>query len=131
MDPDETPIDLQPQRGRRRISPVPDCRMICDAPESLSEPGKAIWRNMVPGWFYSREALLRTYVGTVAQLETLARGLAQEEQCSAGYFKILRLQLSVTKVAASLAAKLRLTPRSTFDRYQPKTAPNLKKPWEV
>jgi hypothetical protein len=109
--------------------------MICDAPESLSEPERAIWRNIVskvrPGWFYSSEALLRAYVGTVAQLETLARRLAQEEPCSARYFKILRLQLSVTKVAASLATKLRLTPRSTFDRYQPKTVPNLKKPWEV
>ena len=36
---------------------------------------------MVPGWFYSSEALLRAYVGTVAQLETLVRGLAQEEPC--------------------------------------------------
>jgi hypothetical protein len=109
--------------------------MICEPPEDLPERQKAIWRDIVskvrPGWFYSSEALLKAYVGTLWQLETLARVLQAEEPCSAGYFKILRLQLSVTKVAASLATKLRLTPRSTFDRYQPKTVPNLKKPWEV
>jgi len=109
--------------------------MICEPPEDLPERQKAIWRDIVskvrPGWFYSSEPLLKAYVFTLWQLDTLARGLAREEPYSEGYFKILRLQLSVTKVAAALATKLRLTPRSTFDRYQPKTVPNLKKPWEV
>ena len=52
------------------------------------------------------------------------------EPCSDRYFKNLKLQLSVATLAASLATKMRLTPRSTFDRYQPKTVPNLKNPWE-
>ena len=132
MNPDDT---VGHSRGRPRISPVPDVTMRCDPPEDLLEAQKAIGRDIVSkvrgGWFYSSEPLLKAYVFTLWQLDTLARGLAREEPCSEGYFKILRLQLSVTKVAAALATKLRLTPRSTFDRYQPKTVPNLKKPWEV
>jgi hypothetical protein len=66
----------------------------------------------------------------VAQLETLARGLSEEEPCSRGYLQILRLQLSVTKTAASLATKLRLTPRSTVDRYARKIVRSGPKPSE-
>jgi hypothetical protein len=66
-----------------------------DPPEDLSETEKAIWRGIVekvrPGWFYSSEALLRVYVGTIAQQQALARGLSKEEPCSRRYFQILRL----------------------------------------
>jgi len=108
--------------------------MRCDPSEHLSETEKSVWRGMVkkvrPRWFYSSEALLRAYVGTIAQLETLARGLAEEEPCSRRYFQILRLQPSVTKTAAMLATSLRLTPRSTVDRYSPKIVRSGSKPWE-
>jgi len=116
------PIDLQLQRGRKRLSPVPDIRM------------QSIWRDIASkvrlGWFYSSEALLRAYVSTIAQLETLGRWLHEEEPRSECYCKLLRIQLSVTKTAAMLATRLRLTPRSPYDRYQPKVVPNFRKPWE-
>jgi hypothetical protein len=67
----------------------------------------------------------------VAQLETLARGLSEEEPCSRRYFQILRLQLSVTKTAASLATKLRLTPGSIVDRYAPEIVRSGPKPWKT
>ena len=66
----------------------------------------------------------------MAQLETLVRGLSEKEPCSRGYFQILRLQLSVTKTAASLATKRRLTPHSTVDRNAPKIVRSGPKPWE-
>ena len=76
------------------------------------------------------QALLRAYVSTIAQLETLGRWLHEEEPRSECYCKLLRIQLSVTKTAATLATRLRLTPRSPYDRYQPKVVPNFRKPWE-
>jgi hypothetical protein len=35
-----------------------------------------------------------------------------------------------TMLCANLAGKLRLTPRSTVDRYTPKLASSYPKPWE-
>jgi hypothetical protein len=48
---------------------------------------------------------------------------------SGRYIELVRLQRGVTALAGNLATKLRLTSRSTIDRYTPRVVPSVPKPW--
>jgi hypothetical protein len=131
--------DLSPtsrKRGRpgAAFTVVPDARMQRpEPPERLTAAEKAIWREITEkvrgGWFYSSERLLEAYVCTLAQQQRIQGSLQRVEVGSERYMELLRLQLSVTSLIANLATKLRLTPRSTVDRYTPKVVSSGGKPW--
>jgi hypothetical protein len=105
-----------------------------DPPATLSEEEAEIWREIVakvkPGWFYASEHLLVLYVRTLGHERGLAEALRKFQVGSPHYEKLIRLQRSMTLVASRLAAQLRLTPRSTVDRYAVKAVPQTRKPWE-
>jgi hypothetical protein len=133
--------DLSPsfrKRGRRSAAAftvVPDSRMQQpQPPDRLTAAEKAIWREIVEkvraGWFYSSEHLLEAYVCTLAQQQQLQGFLQQAEPGSERYGELMRLQLSVTSLVGNLATKLRLTPRSTIDRYTPRVVPSSPNPWQ-
>jgi hypothetical protein len=133
--------DLGPtlrKRGRRSataITVVPDARMRRpEPPDRLTAAEKATWREITEkvrgNWFYSSEHLLEVYVCTLAQQRQLQGFLQQVEPSSKRYIELMRLQLSVTTLASNLATKLRLTPRSTVDRYTPKVVPSSPRPWQ-
>jgi hypothetical protein len=133
--------DLSPtlrKRGRRSataITVVRDARMRRpDPPDRLTAAEKAIWREITEkvrgNWFYSSEQLLEVYVSTLAQQRQLQDFLQQVEPGSERYIELMRLQLGVTALAGNLATKLRLTPRSTVDRYTPKVVSSSPWPWQ-
>jgi hypothetical protein len=134
--------DLSPSsRKRGRFSAevlttiLPDARMQRpEPPDRLTPAEKAIWREIVEkvrgGWFYSSEHLLEAYVCTVAYQQQLGNALQGIEVGSERYMELARMQLSVTALLGNLATKLRLTPRSTIDRYTPKAVRSEPRPWQ-
>jgi hypothetical protein len=107
-----------------------------EPPGRLTREQKAIWSDIVekvrPGWFYSSEILLELYVTTVSherQLESFLRGA---EPGSSRHLELIRMHRTVVLAASALASKLRLTPRSSFDRYAPKVVAPMpgKEPWD-
>jgi hypothetical protein len=143
-DMDSNQDDLSPnptlrQRGRRSAAslaavPIDARARRPERPERLTAAEKAIWREITEkvrgGWFYSSEHLLEAYVCTLGQWQQLQGCLQQVEPGSERYIELMRLQLSVTTLAGNLATKLRLTPRSTVDRYTPKVVPSSPRPWQ-
>jgi hypothetical protein len=125
------------KRGRSSgatFTVVPDARMRRpEPPDRLTAAEKVIWREVVEkvrgGWFYSSEHLLEAFVRMLSQLQQIHGVLQQVEVGSERYIELMRLQLSVTGLAGNLASKLRLTPRSTIDRYTPKIVPTSPKVW--
>jgi hypothetical protein len=105
-----------------------------EPPERLTAAEKVIWREITEkvrgGLFYSSEHLLEAYVCTLAQQQQIQGFLQQIEPGGERYIELMRLQLSVTALAGNLATKLRLTPRSTFDRYAIKAVPSQPRPWD-
>jgi hypothetical protein len=105
-----------------------------EPPAALTAQQKTIWREIVekvkPGWFYSSEHLLKLYVQTLSYEQQIAEALRELEVGSKRYLELMRLQRGQVMLAANLAGKLWLTPRSTVDRYTPKIASSAK-PWEL
>src|SRR5262249_27186331 len=104
----------------------------------LTEAEKAVWRELVeavrPDWFHGgSQCLLELYARLLVQARQLAECIAQQEVGSPRWMGLALLNRTITMSAAALATKLRLTPRSQFDRNQPKldpaSGPDLK-PWE-
>jgi hypothetical protein len=114
---------------------APDIRMQRpDPPGRLSEDEKAIWREIVakvkPGWFWSSEHLLELYVRSLAHERMLAAWIKQTDKSHPRYLDVLRMHRSEAMLCGNLAGKLRLTPRSSVDRYAPKLASSGPKPWD-
>jgi hypothetical protein len=78
--------------------------------------------------------LLELYCRSIAQARQLAECIAQQEVGTPRWMELASLNRAITmSAAAALATKLRLTPRSQFDRNQPKLDPASgpgPKPWE-
>jgi hypothetical protein len=104
-----------------------------EPPDRLTAAEKAIWRDITEkvrgGWFHSSEHLLEAFVRMVSQLQEIHGALQQVEVGSERYTELMRLELGVTSLAGNLATKLRLTPRSTVDRYTPKLVSSGPKVW--
>jgi hypothetical protein len=138
MDPDIDPGPSRRKPGPKSaasLSIVPDVRRQHPLPPDWMLPReKEIWSDLTakvkPGWFYSSEPLLRAYVSALAQGEQLSRAIAQAEVGSERHRELTRLQCSVVQLAAGLAGRLRLTPRSSVDRYAPKLVSRLPRPWD-
>jgi hypothetical protein len=129
------------QRGRRSaasLSIVPDVKLRRpEPPAALSPDEKGLWREVVeavrPDWFTGgSDLILECYVRLISQARDLAAGLAKEEVGSERYVELCSLHRSVCMSAGALATKLRLTPRSQFDRNQPKlvSVGPSPRPWE-
>ena len=144
MDP--TDIDNDPTTTHRKRGPksaasiaalkvVPDSRMPPPEPSTeLTAAERQVWDGIVervrPGWFYSSEVLLASYCRLAAQEAVLAHEIAEADRGSRRHFEVLKLMLSVSIAAANIATKLRLTPRSSVDRYVRKVAPSGQRPWD-
>jgi hypothetical protein len=133
---DSTDGDPGPMSRKRgpKLSVMPDVRRQHPSPpEWMSAREKEISQDLTervkPGFLYSAEPLFACYVSILAQAEKLARGVARAKVGTKRHTEITRLQCSVMQLAGNLAGKLRLTPRSTVDRYAPKVVSRLSKPW--
>jgi hypothetical protein len=133
-------IDDDPGPTLRKRGPKPAFTVVPDVrrqhpspPEWMSRREKEIWLDLTerlkPGFLYSAEPLFACHVATLAQAEQLARGVAQAKVGTKHHTELTRLQCSVMQLAGNLAGKLRLTPRSTVDRYAPKVVSRMSKPW--
>jgi hypothetical protein len=71
-------------------------------------------------WFAGSEAILESYVVTVAQVQRIEAAL-RKARPSIGerYQKLVRVHRQSVALAASLATKLRLVPSSKLDRRTP------------
>ena len=105
-----------------------------EPPAKLSAEEKAIWREIVakvkPGWFWSSEHLLVLYVRSLAHERMLADWIKQTDKSHPRYLDVLRMHWTEAMLCGNLAGKLRLTPRSSVDRYAPKLASSRPKPWD-
>ena len=129
------------QRGRKSAASlavvVPDVRQQRPpAPATLSADERMIWDDIVgklrADWFQGCEALLEIYVHALSMQRFLAQ---QIRRCDPADEKrlatLIRCQRDSAAVVASFATKMRLTPRSSFDRTAPKLASPWPKPWEL
>jgi hypothetical protein len=133
------PDPLRP-RGRKSAAALsvvsPDVSLQHpEPPKRLNAAEKKIWREITgrlrPGWLYSSEHLFEIFVGLVAQQRQLAALISAAEPGSKRHLDLLKLAKSTALAAGNLAGKLRLTPRSTVDRYTPKIAVSTVAPWEL
>jgi hypothetical protein len=137
----ETSTDPLRKRGKKSTASLsvvaPDVMLQQpEPPKRLTREQKAIWNDIVekvrPGWFYSSEILLELYVTTVSHQRQLESFLRDAEPGSSRHFELIRMHRTVALAAGALALKLRLTVRSTVDRYAPKIVSSTpgKEPWE-
>jgi hypothetical protein len=135
---DDDPGPTLRKRGPKSaasLSVVPDVRRHHPLPPQLmSARERAIWQDLTerlkPGFLYSAEPLFACYIAALAQAEQLARAVAGAKVGTTRHTELTRLQCSVMQLAGNLAGKLRLTPRSSVDRYTPKIVSRLPKPWQ-
>jgi hypothetical protein len=101
----------------------------------LTAEEAAIWREITasvrPDWFWSSEFLLEIFVRAIALERWLSAQVRATDPSDPRLPQWLALQRAEAKVIASYATMLRLTPRSTWDRYTPKVVSRLPKPWEL
>jgi hypothetical protein len=84
-----------------------------------------------PGWFWSSELLLETYCRCIAHERKLAAWLKEIGRDNPHYLEVMRMHRTEKMPCANLAGKLRLTLRSSVDRYTPKLASPYRRPWET
>ena len=77
------------------------------------------------------EFLLEIFVRAIALERWLSAQIKATDPGDPRFSQWLALQRAEAKVIASYATKLRLTPRSTWDRYTPKAVSRLPRPWEI
>jgi hypothetical protein len=106
-----------------------------EPPEGLPEAEKQVWRELVdrlrPDWFSGAEHLLEIYVTSVVLERFLAEQIRKTKVEDERFADLVRLQRAEAALVANVATKLRLTPRSTWDRYTPKLVSTQPKPWEL
>jgi hypothetical protein len=130
------------QRGRKsaasRLASVTDVLRRPQPPESLTVAEKVVWMELVEAvrgdWFAGGSVfLLELYCRLIAETRQIAHCIQREEVCGPRWIALVSLQRAIAMSAAALATKLRLTPRSQFDRNQPKLDPASGldlRPWE-
>jgi hypothetical protein len=135
------PIPTMRKRGRKSaasfsVAPVVDVRMqLLEPPSRLSAAEKRVWRETAetvkPGWFRGSESVLEMYCRSVVLERRLAGWLKQiDDPTDARYRDLVSMHKVEAMLVANLATKLRLTVRSTKDRYAPKSVSSAgPKPW--
>lgn len=131
------------QRGRRSaasLSVVATTEAPRPAPpRSLSREAKAVWRAATarfrPDHFVGAEPVLEAYAEGVVMLRDLVERIKQTKASEPIDYKRLAVLMQLQKAQAlligNLGGKLRLTPRSRFDRYDVRPVSTLPKPWEI
>jgi len=76
------------------------------------------------------EPLLECYCRLFSQARDIAASIAQEESGSGQHRELVGLHRSVVMAAGNIAGRLRLTVRSSVDRYVRKVAASGPKPWD-
>jgi hypothetical protein len=108
-------------------------------PRSMAPAAKKLWRSITaqfaPEFFCGGEILLEGYCEMAVMLRDVI-GLIKEEQARepVNYKRLamlVALQRSEALAVARLAANLRLSPRSRFDRYSVRPTPKLPDPWDL
>jgi hypothetical protein len=136
------PTPTMRKRGRKSAAsfgavPVVDVRMqLPEPPSRLSAPEKRVWRETVetvrPGWFRGSESILEMYCRSVVLERRLAGWLKQIDDPTDGRYRdLVRMHKVEAMLVANLATKLRLTVRSSKDRYAPKVVGAGPKPWDI
>jgi hypothetical protein len=102
----------------------------------LTDEEKRVWKETTetvkPGWFSGSEGLLETFCRSVVIERRLAAWLDQiTDPFDDRFSDLLRMHRSEAMLVANLATKLRLTVRSTKDRYSAKLVPQGPKPWAI
>jgi hypothetical protein len=106
------------------------------APRSLTREERAVWRDLVdrvrPDWFLGAEHLLEIYVRSICMERFLAAQI-KETTDEKRLLALSQMRKAEGMLIGNLAGKLRLSPRSTKDRYAPKLVRprGLPKPWEL
>jgi hypothetical protein len=130
------------QRGRKSSASLSivravaiDSRQRPEPPKRLSREERQVWREVTgalrPDWFYGAEHLLEIYVRALVHERFLAELVKAADPNGSRFVKLVRLKRTEAALVANLATKLRLTPRSTFDRYTPKLVSRGPRPWEL
>jgi hypothetical protein len=106
-----------------------------EPPERLPEAEKQVWRDIVdrlrPDWFGGAEHLLEIYVTSIVLERFLAEQIRKTRVDDQRFAELVKLQRAEAALVANLATKLRLSPRSTWDRHTPKLVSTQPKPWEL
>jgi phage terminase small subunit len=94
-------------------------------PKALSREGKQVWREIVdrlrPDWFQGSEFLLEILCRAVVLERWLCQQIkAADPKDEKRLAALVQMQKAEAMVIGNLSGKLRLTPRSSFDRYTPK-----------
>ena len=128
------------QRGRKSaaalaVVPIDARQQRPEPPKRLSRAEKAVWRETTaavrPDWFWSSEFLLEIFCRSVVLERWLAEQITVTAPTDEHFADLVKMQRAEAMLVGNLAGKLRLTPRSTWDRYTPKLASTLPKPWDV
>jgi hypothetical protein len=118
------------------VVPVDVAQQRPKPPRALTPEGKKLWCEITsklrPDWFQGCECLLEIFCRSVV----LERWLCQQIQATdpkddKRLAALVSMQKSEAMVIGNLAGKLRLTPRSSFDRYTPKLVSTLPQPWQL
>jgi hypothetical protein len=75
--------------------------------------------------------LLELYVVALAHERMLADWIKQTDKSDPRYLDVLRMHRTEAMLCGNLSGKLRLTPRSSVNRYAPKLASSMPKPWDM
>ena len=126
------------KRGRKSAAAVVVFPMALlgplEPPARFTAAEKGVWRETIasvrPGWFAGSEGVLAMYCTSVVLERRLAEWLKQADPTDARNRDVVMMHKAEASLAANLATKLRLTVRSTKDRYAPKVVSGLR-PWEV
>jgi hypothetical protein len=136
---DDPPSTLR-QPGRKSAASLsvitPDiAQQRPEPPSMLTAAAKRVWRETVermrPGWFRGSENVLEMFCTSVVLERRLARWIEElDSPADPRYRDLIKMHKTEAMLVANLATRLRLTVRSTVDRYAPKLASTYPKPWD-
>jgi hypothetical protein len=107
-------------------------------PKAFTDEQKAVWSEVTasvrPDWFVGSLHILEAYCVTIWLDRWLLREIAARKPGSKPFEELVAMRRSQAALLGQLATKLRLTPRSVFDRTvvrNTSTYSGLPKPWEI
>jgi hypothetical protein len=128
------------QRGRRSaasLSVIASTAIPRPAPpRGLARDVKQVWREVAarfqPEHFVGCEFLLESLCESIVMSRWLTKQIKLTDVNDHKRLTVLvQLQKAEALLAGNLAGKLRLSPRSRFDRYSVRPVSTLPKPWEI
>ena len=109
-----------------------------EPPKAFTDEQKAIWNEVIasvrPGWFVGSLHILEAYCVTIWLDRWLLQEIAARKPGSKQFEDLVAMRRSQAALLGQLATKLRLTPRSVFDRTVVRNTSaysGLPKPWEL